>query len=76
MRPFIRVKCYIYFKDILPITCMFPVLLSEVREAQFASKYSKGDKILYYNMVCACLHPQASHFVFSTHLTYFSVYVP
>lgn len=76
MRPFIRVKCHIFVKEILTITCMFPVLLSGEIEAQFASKYSKGDKILYYNMVCACLRPQASHFVFSTHLTYFSVYIP
>lgn len=72
MGPFTSIKRHTCFKEILTVTCMFPVLLTEEMEAQSASKYSEGDKISYYNMVYACLHPQTSHFVFSTHyLTHF-----
>lgn len=66
MGPFISVKRYTCFKEILTITCTFPVLLSEEMEAQVASKHSQGGRVSY-NTAEACLHPQTSHFVFSTH---------
>lgn len=54
----ISTKHYTCVKEILTITCMFPVLLLEEMEAQSASKYTEGDKISYYNTVYACLQAQ------------------
>lgn len=71
MGPFISVKHYTCTKEILSTTST--VLLYENMEAKSASKYS-GEKISYYKIynVYACLLPQTSHFVFSTHcLTHF-----